>query len=429
MLISSRHQSNPRQCRPRPNAGSVTALTVAAALVAGAALVATPAGAATPPATGTVQYTGQSSVARGVTYRSFTYTGTGGTSQGHLLHADLDTAGVRMDLLHPSTVAESATVSAMARNQGALGGVNADFFNISDPHPGVTPTNSSDGVEITVGRDLKASVPDGQRFGPALIRGLHGDSAFGVGTDGKARIGSIDLAGTARVGRRVMPIKGLNQYALRQGGIGEYTTAWGSGSLLRPTCGSNRSAADPCSTNVAEVVVRRGVITQVRRTIADRAVQPGTTVLIGREAGADKLAKLRVGQRIALSTQLVAAKGPQYRFAVGVSPILRGGATIRGADTKALAPRTAVGISRDGHQVDLVVVDGRSEASAGVTIAELAEMLRTLGDASGANMDGGGSSELVSRDRKTQRTVIKNVPSDGTERSVANGVGIFLGRG
>jgi exopolysaccharide biosynthesis protein len=77
-------------------------------------------------------------------------------------------------------------------------------------------------------------------------------------------------------------------------------------------------------------------------------------------------------------------------------------------------PRTAVGVSEDGRTVFFVVVDGRTTASDGMSMIELGNLLIYLGAYNGINLDGGGSSTLVANN------VVKNVPSDGSERSVAN---------
>src|SRR5205814_4517842 len=78
-------------------------------------------------------------------------------------------------------------------------------------------------------------------------------------------------------------------------------------------------------------------------------------------------------------------------------------------------PRTAVGITRDSRGLIFVVIDGRSQASAGVTTPELGVVLRDLGAWEGVRMDGGGSSALFLADRG-----VVNHPSDGHERVVAN---------
>ncbi len=58
-------------------------------------------------------------------------------------------------------------------------------------------------------------------------------------------------------------------------------------------------------------------------------------------------------------------------------------------------PRTAIGMIEANHYV-LVVVDGRSDTSAGVTLDELAQIMIDLGATEAYNLDGGGSSTMVS---------------------------------
>ena len=58
-------------------------------------------------------------------------------------------------------------------------------------------------------------------------------------------------------------------------------------------------------------------------------------------------------------------------------------------------PRTAVGMIEANHFV-FVVVDGRSDESAGVTLPELAEIMADLGATEAYNLDGGGSSTMIS---------------------------------
>ena len=78
-------------------------------------------------------------------------------------------------------------------------------------------------------------------------------------------------------------------------------------------------------------------------------------------------------------------------------------------------PRTAVGFSRDSSTLYLVTVDGRSENSGGMTLSELATLLRKLGAWHAMNFDGGGSTTMV------VEGVVRNKPSDTTgEREVGN---------
>ena len=86
-------------------------------------------------------------------------------------------------------------------------------------------------------------------------------------------------------------------------------------------------------------------------------------------------------------------------------------------------PRTAVGFSRDSTTLYLLAVDGRSENSGGMTLTELAAMMRTLGAWDALNFDGGGSTTMV------VGGAVMNKPSDPTgEREVGNALMVVVKR-
>ncbi len=85
------------------------------------------------------------------------------------------------------------------------------------------------------------------------------------------------------------------------------------------------------------------------------------------------------------------------------------------ANAEVRHPRTAVGFSRDSTTLLLLVVDGRSEQSVGMTIVELATLMRQLGAWHALNFDGGGSTSMVING------AVVNTPSDPTgEREVGD---------
>ena len=96
----------------------------------------------------------------------------------------------------------------------------------------------------------------------------------------------------------------------------------------------------------------------------------------------------------------------RVRDAVGAGPVLlRDGRAVVTSDAEAFFgtaiparrhPRSAVATAPNGR-VWLVVVDGRQPASRGVTLGELALLLRGLGATAALNLDGGGSSALAVR--------------------------------
>ncbi len=76
-------------------------------------------------------------------------------------------------------------------------------------------------------------------------------------------------------------------------------------------------------------------------------------------------------------------------------------------------PRAALGC--DGERVIALACDGRAEDEAGLTLGELAQTMIDLGAREALNLDGGGSTSLVSGG------VLRNVPREGFDLAVPGG--------
>ncbi|MGW0734854.1 phosphodiester glycosidase family protein [Streptomyces sp. NPDC002851] len=366
-------------------------------------------------------------VAHGVTYRTVDLTTSHGPVRAHVVTVDLRARGVRAGLLYPGFVGARQSVSQMADATGAVAGVNGDFFNIIETqHPGVEATGAPVGPTVAGGRQLKGAVPLGQRFGPALPPGTDTREVIGVGIDGRARLGRLTLRGALRMPWGRMPLGGLNQYALPVGSVGAFTSDWGSVSRLRSTCGTDTDRGAPCSTDTHEVTVRHGRVVATADAPGAGPIARGETVLVGREAGAQKLRKLAVGERVGMWHRLVpeGSRVP-YRFALGGYPVLRDGRPLAGLDGLTPAVRSATGISDGGRRLHLVALDGSPEFRKGLTIAEVADFMRRLGASDAFSLDGGGSSTLVTRDPGAPGVTVRNNPAGGIERPVPNGIGVF----
>ena len=121
-----------------------------------------------------------------------------------------------------------------------------------------------------------------------------------------------------------------------------------------------------------------------------------------------------------------------YNAISGETLLLTGGNLIPDLDNTALQPRSAVGYSKNGRYLYLVVVDGRQPLySEGMTVRELAQLMQSIGASYAMNLDGGGSSTLVVQGANGQPRIL-NSPIDsnipGRERPVANHLGIFAGK-
>ena len=238
-------------------------------------------------------------------------------------------------------------------------------------------------------------------------------SAFIVDKEGKASIQKdLSYLGTVSLpDGRTLTIKGLNRQRITDDLV-----------LF------NRNYAGSTRTNEhgREVRVSKGRATEVSAK-GNMRLDRESLVLSGHGANADALARVRRGDRVAIAQTLGSRLADEARLVVGGGPLLveKGVVNVRSREESMAsdiaygrAPRTGVGVKADGT-VLLMVADGRSQYSAGMSLKEFATYLKRFGAVSAVNLDGGGSSEMV-LDGK-----IMNRPSDGSERPVSIGLGIF----
>ncbi|WP_130650712.1 phosphodiester glycosidase family protein [Egicoccus halophilus] len=339
-------------------------------------------------------------VAPGVELTEFERLDPAGWLRGDLLRVDLADERVSVDLLTSGAVAGTARLSDMAARAGAVAGVNGDFFDINN-------TGAAIGPAVQDGELVKGGVPNRSR-------------AFGITDDRLGRVVDVFLDG-----RVTLPdgtsrtLTGFNQHQLAANGIALFTGAWGTATRAGVASGAAR---------VHEVVVADGRVVATGAAVTDAAVPVDGFVLIGRDAGADALAGLVVGDPVAVEYGPRVEPDGRLTAAVGGNQVLlRDGAVVRSTDT-AVHPRTAVGVSEDGRTLFLLTVDGRQEASRGTTIEETGRLLQEFGAHSGLNLDGGGSSTMLARHPGGEPRLF-NAPSDGVERSTPNGLGVFVAPG
>lgn len=129
-----------------------------------------------------------------------------------------------------------------------------------------------------------------------------------------------------------------------------------------------------------------------------------------------------------VTAQELIDKGAWQVFSFGPALLENGETSVSESDEVDQAmtsnPRTAIGIVEEGHYV-MVVSDGRTEESEGLSLYELACFLQTLGVETAYNLDGGGSSTMVSSGN------VVNQPTSGhgiKERSVSDIIYISDGR-
>lgn len=92
-----------------------------------------------------------------------------------------------------------------------------------------------------------------------------------------------------------------------------------------------------------------------------------------------------------------------------------------------MEPRTSIGVSEDGKEIYLMVVDGRNfYYSNGADLYDLMNLMSACGASDALNLDGGGSSTFIVREGASGELKLLNWPTDkgGVMRAVATGLAI-----
>lgn len=298
------------------------------------------------------------------------------------LKIDLKAPGLRVDVGLPPDRFGLLPLRQMAARLGALGGVNGGYFHWS-------------------GRPLGLVVRDGK----LLAADTFGRTAIVLGYDGTVVIerqrAEMELVGPGGS----VSVDGLNRPRTR-GEVVVFTYEYGP----LPAASGRR------------LWVEAG---RVRSPGPGENRAPGKGFVVEYDPGHAQLEAWAEGSEVAFQYRLVPGHPAGVRAALGGGPRLvrAGQVEVTGVEERfqpdvllGRAPRTAVGVTEDGKLL-LVVADGRNPAvSSGLTLEELAELMRSLGARDAMNLDGGGSSTLV------LRGLVLNEPSDGDERPVGSGL-------
>lgn len=96
------------------------------------------------------------------------------------------------------------------------------------------------------------------------------------------------------------------------------------------------------------------------------------------------------------------------------------------ANERDISSRIAFGIRADGSYFFVAVDKPVGSTADGITLRKLAQIMIAYGAVKAVNMDGGGSTTIVSRSPGEAYTHLLNVPSDGAERAVAGKLALAL---
>lgn len=162
-------------------------------------------------------------------------------------------------------------------------------------------------------------------------------------------------------------------------------------------------------------------ITDKQQNVGSMSLSAGKVVLSGHGTMAAALDAINVGDEVEVNMSLLFdGKEVDVAQCIGgdtYALIVNNGQVEQSNFWNELHPRTAFGTSEDGHIQYFLVVDGRSNKSAGCTTKVLGEIMKHYGAYYAVNWDGGGSSGLYIRPFGPM-----NNGSDGNERACGNGM-------
>lgn len=300
------------------------------------------------------------------------------------------------------------SVVSMGKRKTAQGkgvyfaGVNADFFNMGGDN-----------------RILDGMVLDGK---VAALPTEGGVGNMVVMTNGKLLIdelsyvpGQVKLDGTVEYLDDINNMRGTNQLVMYNDlyGLSTKTSDGGTEVVIKPTSGY-WTVNSSVEFVVVDVSVNRG----------NTAIPKGMAVLSAQGTKQDALQKLKVGDRGAF---LMNIKGSDYSITnplhiLGVKPIILKNGLPTSYTWDERHPRTSLGLSADRKKMIMCVIDGRQDESKGVTVSQLALIMKRAGAATAFNLDGGGSSTMYVTNAGYNGTGLMNKPVGGTyTRKVANG--------
>lgn len=309
-----------------------------------------------------------------------------GPIRAYLLTIDPTEPGLKLDYADAGPVSSTAPVLDILAGDGAVAGVNGDFYDIGDT-----------GAPLGLGLARKRGLLHGRQFG--------WNSAFFIDKHGRPDIATLPMH-TRFKQHPNFNVTNLNSPFVEPDGIGVYTRRWGRTAGYRVTNGQLR--------DVRMVSIRAGRVVASKKKLTKGQEIQGLQ-LIGRGAGAKDLARLKVGTRANLRWWLQGAP----RMAITGNKILVRDGVVEVVDDRVMHPRTAIGIDEDTGEILILAIDGRQSFSRGYTMLELANQMIDLGADEALNLDGGGSTTVVAK-KPNGVVAVVNSPSDGFQRSVAN---------
>lgn len=340
-----------------------------------------------------------------------------------VIQIDLTNPYVKLDLMTGKSgqVTTRQSVGGMVQETGAVAGVNGDVFNTGGQ--GVAM-----GASVTAGSLVTS---------PNKLTGMY---AFYLDQNRVPAIDSFTFEGSvlAQDGTS-FPLSGINKesYSPEPGGgyshvnaMYIYTSAWAA-----------QDRPKNSGTTPTEVLVQNDIVQQISvgSEISGTIPKDGYILRAHGTAATYLTTHLAVGQHVSANYQLRTVAGGKLVDPSSLQTLISGHTLLvdqgkassftrstSGVSGSSPVARTAIGYSKDGKTAYLITAEKNSNSS-GMSLTELQGFMTAIGVWKGLDLDGGGSTTMVSRPLAETATGLTFTTSNGgtTQRQVVNGIGVY----
>ncbi|MBM7577788.1 phosphodiester glycosidase family protein [Jeotgalibacillus terrae] len=334
---------------------------------------------------------------------------------------DIDTSSpyISVDLGVPTPLTSLGTVQSQATGgtenlYHMVGAVNASFFHFDSAMP-----------SYIVAEDNKVATYGVISDGMAEYMSV--PSAFGVNAQGEAQIDTFKYDSSVSFNGKTLSVSSVNK-ARKANETIIYTPSWSYAETRANEHGVEITVKGLSGKleNGAEFGKEiTGTVENVKlpgRTYSTKIPSDGYVISV-HGTNVSQYTSLAKGDQITLKMD-VEDKWKNAEYMIGSGPLLvqNGKVDMTIDSTSARArqrtARTAVVTDATGEKVKLVTVDATS-SSAGMTLPEFSQYLVSIGAYQALNLDGGGSTTMVSRQYGNAYPTMINRTSTGNMRSIS----------
>ena len=343
---------------------------------------------------------------RNITYISNIQITDRGFLDVHVLRVPLNNPHVQLGPVQSRRESQlKEPTTTLLNANGAIAGINGDFFNMAGTHSAVT------GPVIQNGRILAIDgLPNMHynRYASLLIDQTNNPFIEYLRTE-------IHFINNGLENFRIKAINKITDMS--------YATA------ITHDFMPDTGWIDARFPYLYKIVVDNGFVTHISYAGQWVAVpENGFVVLFGAESAEFFTSVVNVGETASLNVVSTVDLNLISQAIGGGGKLMTGGQAApqnSGFVVAGRHPRTAVGFTRDRTEAILMVVDGRSH-SIGASHYEMAALMQRFGAYEAMHLDGGGSSTMGVRRPGQTYVTAANRPSDGSQRRVSNALGVFI---